>query len=267
MPNTIDPAIEKAADLLSRAQAEARACDPIRDVVGEGIDTAYSVQHLLTKRATEAGRTMVGRKIGLTNPAVQRQLGVDQPDTGVLFADMQVADGGVHPLATLIAPRIETEVAIVLGSDLTASSLSTDDIRSAVAHVAVAFEIVDSRIRDWDITIADTVADNASSAGFVVSSTGHPLGATDLSKVRMRMYEGTELVSSGTGADCLGDPITALRWLADAAQDMGRPLRAGEVVLTGALGPMVSAKPGATYRAEVTGLGSVSVSFEPEAIS
>lgn len=253
--------VESAADLLEHASATGTACDPVRGIIPTTLDAAYSVQESLTERALAAGRTIVGRKIGLTNVVVQKQLGVEQPDTGVLFDDMRIDNGGERPYRTLIAPRIEAEVAVILGSDLVGPDLTEEHVRAAVESVTVALEIVDSRIRNWDITIVDTVADNASSAGFVIGSDRVPLGEMDLSAVSMTLREESTVVSLGTGADCLGDPLAALLWLATAARDLGRPLRTGEIVLTGALGPMVPVTAGATYTSDVTGLGSVSVTL------
>jgi 2-keto-4-pentenoate hydratase len=216
---------------------------------------------VLSARAVAAGRRAVGRKIGLTNPVVQRQLGVDQPDLGVLFEGMAVDDGGTVAAGRLIQPRIEAEVAMVLGADLDGPDLTTEHVRAAVAEVAAALEVVDSRIADWDISFMDTVADNASSGLFVLGSHRRPLDDLDLRAVRMTLCEDGGEVSTGTGADCLGDPIAALAWLAGAARDLGQPLRAGDIVLTGALGPMVAVRAGATYTAEVSCLGSVSVTF------
>jgi 2-keto-4-pentenoate hydratase len=258
----LDPdLLDSAADRLQEAAETGTPCRPVRDQLPVDLEAGYAVQQILTARALFAGREIVGRKIGLTNPRVQRQLGVDQPDLGVLFEDMAVADGATVDVDRLLQPRIEAEIAMVLGEDLGRDDLSPERVRAAVDSVVVALEIVDSRIAGWDISIVDTVADNASSGLFVLGGAAVPLGALDLSQVRMSMREEDQEVSTGTGADCLGDPLTALTWLAVAARDLGAPLRAGDVVLSGALGPMVPVRPGATYVADVTGLGSVTVHF------
>jgi 2-keto-4-pentenoate hydratase len=233
----------------------------VRDLVPIDPAAGYAVQQVLTARALLAGRRPVGRKIGLTNPAVQQQLGVDQPDIGVLFDDMAVSTGATVDIDRLLQPRIEAEVAVVLKADLGADDLSRPRVRAAVDQVVAALEIVDSRVAGWDISIADTVADNASSGLFVLGAGATSLGELDLSRIEMSMRQDGQVVSTGTGADCLGDPLAALTWLAIAARDLGAPLRAGDVVLTGALGPMVPVRPGATYTADVTGLGSVAVTF------
>ena len=203
----------------------------------------------------------MGRKIGLTSPAVQAQLGVDQPDFGVLFDDMDVSGISAVPAGTLLQPRAEAEVAFVLGADLDGPDLSIDSVRAAVDHAVAAIEIVDSRVAGWDIRITDTIADNGSSGLFVLGDQRVSLEQFQPAAVTMTMYADDLLVSEGTGAACLDDPLNALLWLARTAQQVGDPLRAGQVVLSGALGPMHSVTPGSTVRAEISSLGTVSVRF------
>lgn len=254
-------AVATAVERLSHAAVTGTPCAPVRDVLPATLEAAYAVQQVLSARAVADGRRPVGRKVGLTNPVVQRQLGVDQPDLGILFEDMAVTHGGTVDTGRLIQPRIEAEVAMVLGADLDGPDLTTEHVRAAVAEVMAALEIVDSRIAGWDISLVDTVADNASSGLFVLGAHRRPLDDLDLRSVRMTLCEDDDEVSTGTGADCLGDPLAALVWLAAAARDLGLPLRAGDVILSGALGPMVPVRRGATYTAEVSGLGSVAVTF------
>jgi 2-keto-4-pentenoate hydratase/ferredoxin len=256
-----EDAVATAVDRLERAVRAGVPCAPVLDVLPANLTAGYAVQSVLTARAIASGRRVVGRKVGLTNPVVQRQLGVDQPDLGVLFADMAVADGATVDPGRLLQPRIEAEVAMVIGADLDGPGLTGERVRAAVAEVVASLEIVASRIAGLDISLVDTVADNASSGLFVLGGARRPLGGLDLSAVRMTMREDDREVSTGTAADCLGDPLDALAWLAAAARDLGMPLRAGDVVLSGALGPMVPVRPGATYSAEVSGLGAVSVTF------
>lgn len=225
------------------------------------MSVGYAVQSLLTRARLDGGRRIAGRKIGLTAPAVQAQLGVDQPDFGVLFDDMACGQHEPIDVRRLLQPRIEAEIAFVLGSDLD-GELDEDTVRAAVAEVVPALEIVDSRIADWDITIVDTVADNASSGLYVLGEPYGPLRDLDLRSVQMTLTDGSgATVSSGTGAACLGDPVTALTWLARTTRDLGEPLRAGEVILSGALGPMVAVVPGTTYTADLTGVGTVRAAF------
>lgn len=253
-------AVDRAAQRLYTAHATGRPCAPVRDLIGtEDIALAYAVQAELRRRRERDGAHRIGWKIGLTNPAVQTQLGVDQPDFGELLTDMRL-DGGVLDPANLIAPRIEAEVAVHLAHDLDdAAAISSPGLlRDAVTAAAPALEIVDSRIADWDITIADTVADNASSGAFVL---GAPVpraeaGLDALAELPMTMALDGRTVSQGSGRDCLGDPMQALAWLAGTALDLGTPLRRSDVVLTGALGAMTPLGSG-RYRADLGRLGPV----------
>ncbi|GAB2480335.1 fumarylacetoacetate hydrolase family protein [Nocardiopsis aegyptia] len=252
------------ADRLESAAASQVAIPPVRDAIGAAdVEAAYAVQAELTRRRVARGGRVVGRKVGLTSPAVQAQLGVDQPDFGVLFDDMRVAEGAVVPAGTLLQPKVEAEVAFVLGQDLV-GRLDPVKVRGAVAHAVAALEIVDSRIANWDIGIVDTVADNGSSALFVLGGVHRPLDEFEPRDVRMSLAVDDRVASTGSGEDCLGDPLAALLWLAETVQRHGEPLRAGEVVLSGALGPMVAVRPGATVSTEITSLGSVSVEFGKE---
>jgi 2-keto-4-pentenoate hydratase len=203
----------------------------------------------------------VGRKIGLTSLAVQAQLGVDQPDFGMLFADMAVGDGEPVALGRLIQPKVEAEVALVIGRDLTHERHTYADLIRATEYVLPAIEIVDSRIENWNIRFVDTVADNASSGLFVLGGQPRRLQDVDLTACAMEMRRGEEVVSRGNGRACLGSPLNAAVWLADVMVRCGRPLLAGDIVLTGALGPMVSVRPGERFDVSVEGLGSVTALF------
>ncbi|UPT63841.1 MAG: fumarylacetoacetate hydrolase family protein [Hyphomonadaceae bacterium JAD_PAG50586_4] len=258
----MNAAHQRAAALLRAAYAGA-PIDPLRDfVTPEDVDAAYSVQSINTKFWVEQGRRIVGRKIGLTAEAVQRQLGVDQPDFGVLFSDMQIADGGVLSAAHVIQPKAEAEVALVLGRDVFDLGATAETIMAAVDYAVAAIEIVDSRIADWKITFADTVADNGSSAFFVLGREKRKLAGLDLYTCGMALEINDKVASVGAGAACLGHPLKAAEWLARALADRGEPLRAGDIILTGALGPMVAINPGSKVRAQIGGLGDVSFSFE-----
>jgi 2-keto-4-pentenoate hydratase len=233
----------------------------VTPVLGDDQSIAYEVQERLIARRLRAGGRRIGRKVGLTAPSVQQQLGVDQPDFGVLLSEMLIDEEVQIPLDSLIAPRIEAEIAFVLSDDVT--DLSRAGVVAAVAYVVPAFEIVDSRIAGWEIGIIDTISDNASSAYFVLGKQRALLADFAPVESEMVLTKNGARVSAGTGEACLGDPINALVWVAETAARLGRPLRAGEIVLSGALGPMVPLDPNARYRAEITGLGSVSVSTSP----
>lgn len=255
-------AAQKAADVLLEAERTGIPCAPVRELFApEDVQAAYAVQRVNTARATSAGRRVVGRKIGLTSAAVQRQLGVAQPDFGVLFADMAVPDSGEIAAGRLLQPRVEAEVALVLADDLPHRDCTVVDVLRAADFALPALEIVDSRISNWDIDIVDTVADNASSGLFVLGGKPVRLTEVDLREVRMTLDRNGEQVSQGTGADCLDGPLNAAVWLAASLAAAGNPLRAGDTVLTGALGPMVAAAAGDAFETRISGLGSVRVRF------
>jgi len=250
-----------AADRLRLAGRTGTPCEPVRDVLGDtDIALAYQVQRELTERRIAEGARIVGHKIGLTSIAVQRQLGVDQPDFGVLFDDMLWEESRPIPVGRLLQPKAEAEIAFVLAEDLD-QALTPQRIRAAVAYAVPALEIVDSRVRDWDISITDTVADNASSGLFVLGPGRASLDDFEPAHVTMSMsLDGAE-VSRGDGRACLGDPLHALAWLARIARELRTQLRQGDVVLSGALGAMVAVLPGSNVKAEISILGRVSASF------
>ncbi|RED13369.1 2-keto-4-pentenoate hydratase [Parasphingopyxis lamellibrachiae] len=238
---------------------------PMRDTLDPiDVDGAYAIQSINTRFWEEQGRRIVGRKIGLTAKAVQAQLGVGQPDFGVLFDDMEIADGGVLEQSKVIQPKAEAEIALILGKDLPAREITRDELADCVAEAMAAIEIVDSRIADWKITFADTVADNGSSAMFVLGNERKALPGLDLWTCGMVLEVNGETVSLGAGAACLGHPLIAATWLANTLTERGEPLRAGDILLTGALGPMVALVPGDKVKATVGGLGSASFSYGAE---
>ena len=266
--STVDIAALSAR--LLTAEADHVPIPPISAAFDPGdIDAAYAIQSASLQVWRDAGRRIVGRKIGLTNPRVQQQLGVDQPDFGVLFDDMGYSSGDVVPFRRVLQPRIEAEMAFVLGGDLIDPNPSADEVASAVACVRPALEIVGSRIQDWKITIVDTIADNASSGAFVLGAATRAISDIDLIAATMTMRRSRvgasfEEVSTGVGADCLGSPLIAATWLAAELVRRGSPLRAGDVVLTGALGPMVA---GDQFAAHIDGLGDVQITFGPDPLA
>ena len=260
-------AMEAAAKALREAEETKVACAPVRNLLPEAtVADAYGVQQINTRLAEKAGRRLIGWKVGLTAKAVQRQFGVFQPDFGALFADNSVGDEEEVPYGALLQPRVEAEVAFVLGEDLPDSPVTPIDVLSATAYVVPAIEIVDSRVANWDITIIDTVADNASSGMYVVGPNPSLLSEfhLDLRRVQMNMTANGETVSEGSGAACLGHPVNAVVWLANTLAALGQPLQAGDYVMSGALGPMVAVKPGSTYEATIDSLGSVRAVFGAE---
>jgi 2-keto-4-pentenoate hydratase len=237
--------------------------EPLRDVLAPtDVAGAYAVQSINTRHWLAQGRRIAGRKIGLTAEAVQRQLGVDRPDFGVLFADMRVDDGGRLPASRLIQPKAEAEVAIVMARDLAKRDATPEDVAAAAKGAVAAIEIVDSRIRDWRITFADTVADNGSSAFFVIGREVRPLAGLDLRTCGMALEVNGKVASLGAGAACMGHPLNAAAWLARTLAEMGEGLKAGDVLLTGALGPMAALSPGDQVDAAIGGLGQASFTLE-----
>ena len=227
------------------------------------LDAAYAVQRLNTDYWVEKqGRRVVGRKIGLTAKAVQAQLGVDQPDYGMLFADMCLVDGEEISVSRVLQPRCEAEVALVLEYDLYDEQLTIVDLIDAVAYALPAIEVVGSRIAKWDIKIVDTIADNASSGVFVLGTRPVMIEDLDLRECGMVMENKGDQISIGAGVACLGNPLTAALWLARKMVEVGTPLHAGDVIMTGALGPMAAVVPGDVVEARIEGLGSVRAAFE-----
>ena len=252
---------EELASRLRDAYSQG-AVPPLRDGLDPvDIDGAYAVQEINTRYWQDQGRRIVGRKAGLTAKAVQTQLGVDQPDFGVLFDDMTIADGGLLDPVRALQPKAEAEIAFVLGKDLPDTQTTPEMVADAVATVHAAIEIVDSRIADWKITFADTVADNGSSAFFVLGGEGHPLAGLDLFTCGMVMEINGAIVSLGAGAAALGHPLNAAAWLAQTLACRGEPLKAGDILLAGALGPMGALNPGDHVRAIVGGLGEACFTY------
>ena len=254
--------IEAAAKRLREAAKSGKTCAPVRDLIGEtDIEKAYAVQEINTLHRISEGAKTVGYKIGLTSPAVQAQFGISQPDFGMLWADKEVWNGGEISMKEIMQPRAEAEIAFVLGKDLTSESITSVDVISAIEYALPALELVGSRVENWDIRITDTIADNASASHWALGHKPARLENLDLINCKMVMEKNGEIVSEGSGSACLGSPVNAMLWLAKTMSRLGNPMRAGDVVLTGALGPMVNVEAGDHYRAVIEGLGEVSVKF------
>lgn len=238
------------------------AVEPLREGLSpEDADCAYAIQEINTRYWVKQGRRIIGRKAGLTAKAVQQQLGVDQPDFGALFEDMQVPDGGRLVPSRCLQAKAEAEIAFILGADLPSPLSTPAEVAAAVSTVHAAIEIVDSRIADWKITFADTVADNGSSAFFLLAEQGLPIDGLDLANTAMEMTVNGRTASTGIGAAVLGNPLNAAVWLAQTLARRGAPLQAGDILLAGALGPMVALNKGDHVRAEIAGIGACSFTY------
>ena len=260
--HTSSEAISLAAQALALARANRSAIPPVSTSHGiAGLDAAYAVAELNTRSRLASGRRIVGLKVGLTSKAVQQQLGVDQPDFGVLFDDMEFLNGQDVPTARLLQPKVEAEIAFVVGRDVTGSAPSYSEFLTCLSYALPAIEIVDSAIADWKISLVDTVADNASSGLYVLGDHPIALGALSLGAIGMQMDKNGQTVSTGSGAACLGHPLRAAFWLARTMAARGQGLRQGQVILSGALGPMVPVTAGDLVQASLGSLGLVACRF------
>ena len=250
-------------DALFQALVERAPIAPLTDSHPDmALDDAYRIQmRMIERRLAAGGRSerVVGKKIGVTSKAVMDMLDVRQPDFGHLLASMTLPEGEPLPMHRLIAPRAEGELAFILAKDLTGPGVTAAQVLEATEYVAPCFEIVDSRIRDWKIRIQDTIADNASSGMFVVGSAIADPSRLDLSLVGMTVLRNGEIVGTGAGAAALGNPAQAVAWLANTMGALGIPLKAGEIILSGALSALVPLTPGDVLSMTIGGVGSVSL--------
>lgn len=252
---------EELADRLHRAEIDREPCEPLSATHEIDIEDAYAIQQINLDRKIADGARLVGRKIGLTSRAVQEWLGVDEPDFGGLLNTMAVPNGGEVPTGRLLQPRVEGELAFVLKRDLRGPGVTPHEVIAAVDFLLPSIEIIDSRVKDWTFRIADTIADNASSGLFAVGSQPAGLGSVDTRRIGLTLRKNGRVVSTGAGAACLGDPIAAVVWLANRLGDLGTTLEAGQIILSGALGPVVPVEPGDTITATIGRFPPVAVSF------
>ncbi|MBX3680900.1 2-oxopent-4-enoate hydratase [Cognatazoarcus halotolerans] len=254
--------ITRLGDELYTALTSCEVLDPLTNRHPEiTIEDAYHIQQQMLSRRLAAGEKVVGKKIGVTSKAVMNMLGVHQPDFGWLTDGMLYNEGEAIPADTLIQPKAEGEIAFVLKHDLMGPGVTAADVLRATEGVMACFEIVDSRIRDWKIKIQDTVADNASCGVFVLGdSLVDPL-SVDLLTCGMVMEKNGDIVVTGSGAATLASPLNAVAWLANTLGRLGIGLKAGEIVLSGALGAMVPVEAGDNLRVTIGGIGGCSVRF------
>tara|TARA_R110001583_G_scaffold168885_2_gene321751 strand:- start:2197 stop:2979 length:783 start_codon:yes stop_codon:yes gene_type:complete len=254
--------IETLGDELYHAMTTQTVVEPLTNRHPDiTIENAYHIQQRMLSRRLQAGERIVGKKIGVTSAAVMNMLGVYQPDFGYLLDGMIYNGGESIDANTLIQPKAEGEIAFLLKKDLLGPGISNADVLAATECVMPCFEIVDSRIRDWKIEIQDTVADNASCGVFVLGDCAVDSRRIDLYSCGMVMEKNGDIIATGAGAAALGSPVNAVAWLANTLGHLGIGLKAGEIILSGALAAMAPAKAGDNFRMSIGGLGSCSVTF------
>lgn len=259
----LDPkTIEAAGDELFAAWSANATVPPLRDR-HDGIDIvdAYRIQERFMARRLEQGARIVGKKIGVTSKAVQEMIGVFEPDFGQLTADMQFEDGATLDLDALIQPKAEAEIAFVLKEDLNGPGITPVDVLRATDHVRACFEIVDSRIDNWDIRIEDTVADNASCGVYVLGDDRIDPRDVDLTLAGLLVEKNGEPCATGVGAAVQGSPVNAVVWLANTLGRLGMPFKAGEVILSGSLAPLIPVADGDELVAHIGGIGRCTARF------
>ena len=254
---------ESLSDELYRALIERRTVPPLRSRgLDLQIDDAYAISLGLLQRRLRDGERVIGKKIGVTSPAVQNMLGVHQPDFGFLTDRMQVEDGATVRIAdTMIQPRAEAEIALILGSSLKGPGVTPADVLAATESIAPCFEIVDSRIANWDIRIIDTVADNASCGVFVLGAQRSSPKAHDLAALHVQVWKNGQPLSSGLGSAVQGSPLASVAWLANTLGRYDVALEPGEIILSRSLVPLEPAAPGDRFTLELAGVGSASIAF------
>jgi 2-keto-4-pentenoate hydratase len=254
--------IDRFADELARATADRQPVEPLTDRTPElVVEDAYAIQTRVIERRIAGGARAIGRKIGLTSRPMQNLLGVDEPDFGVLLDDMFVEDGDEIDLGSLLQPRVEAELAFVMERDLAGPGVTTAKALTAIAGALPAIEVVDSRVVDWRIKLVDTVADNASSGLLVVGGRMRKVTDIDLRLIGVAVSRNGEMIDTGAGAAALGNPARCVAWLANKLGGLGAGLRAGDVVLPGAVHRMVPVRPGDVFRADFSRLGGVTARF------
>ena len=255
--------VQQIGDGLLAALLQRTTVEPIRTrFEAATVDDAYAISTHMLEQRLAAGEKLVGRKIGLTSEAVQMQLGVNEPDFGSLTDRMMYRNAATISIAeNLIQPKIEGEIAFVLGETLTGPDVTEEDVIRATEYVSPCFEIVDSRVRDWDIQLIDTVSDNASCGLFVLGDDRADPRDLDLRECAMTVYNNDEVVAEGVGAAALGSPAYCVAWLANTLARYDVELRKGDVVLSGSLVPFLPVVAGTTMRVDISGIGSASVTF------
>lgn len=262
MGETSEQTLAELAANLRQAEDTRIAIPALTDSHPElSVADAYRIQQINVHRRKEEGGLVRGRKIGLTSAAMQQQLGVDEPDFGALFDDMLIEEGDAVPVSELVQPRVEGEIAFLMESELQGPGVTSADALRAVAGALPAIEIIDSRLADWKIKLPDTIADNASSARVVCGGRLTPVEDLDLRLLGMVISVNGRVAATGAGAAVLGNPIRCIAWLANKLGEFGVPLRAGDLVIAGALHAALPVAPGDSVHAEFAELGGVTTRF------
>ena len=254
--------IEQLGDQLYDALLACKPITPFTDRYSDiSIDDAYNIQQRMIERRLNAGEKITGKKIGATSAAVQNMLGVYQPDFGYLLDGMLVEEGDIIPVDKMIAPRAEGEIAFILKRDLMGPGLTRAEVLRATDCVMACFEIVDSRIQDWRVKIQDTVADNASCGVYALGSILGDPRKLDLGLCGMVLEKNGQIVATGAGAAALGHPANAIAWLGNTLGRRGIALKAGEVILSGSLAPLIPVVKGDHLRCTIAGMGHCNIRF------
>ena len=253
--------VVEAAEQLRSAALSKTPCLPIRTLIGsENIALAYAIQEQNIQALQNNGAFIKGYKIGLTSKAVQKQLGVDQPDFGVLLNTMEITSNSIN-YSALMQPKAEAEIALVLKNDIHQAPNTIQELLPHIDYALSAIEIVGSRIENWDIHITDTIADNASASHYILGKKKVALDQLDIVNCSMELIKNNTLVSEGTGSACLGNPLNAALWLTQTMMRNRVVLKKGEVLLTGALGPMTSLEKGDVINANITGFDTITLTI------
>lgn len=253
---------QQLAELLAAVEKTPVTVETVQQLLQTDAETeAYAIQAQNIQKQLQDNAVVTGKKIGLTNPKVQQQLGVDQPDFGVLLNHMDLSAQAEIPAGQFIQPKIEVELAFLIQKDIDQPIQSIEEMQQYISQVIPSFEIVDSRIQDWKIRFVDTVADNASSAAYVLSAERKAITEVDCAAVAMTLKQNGEQVSQGSGQECLGNPLNAAMWLANKMLSLGTPVQAGEIILSGALGPMANVKAGDEFETHLDGFAPLKVKF------
>ena len=263
MVDMLPPDVRReVAAALEAAERDQRPIPPLRETwPGLDVVDAYEIQLLNIRRRLAHGAEVRGHKVGLSSRAMQEMMGVDEPDYGHLLSDMALSEDRPVSAGHYCYPRVEVEVGFVLGATLPGEGCTEEDVLAATEAVAPAIELIDSRIRDWDIRIGDTIADNASSAGFVLGPERVKPADIDLRAIEATLTRNGEQVAAGRSDAVLGNPVTAVAWLARKVAAYGVTLEAGHVILPGSVHRAIDVRPGDDFEAVLDGLGTVRLSF------